>query len=178
MTNRWLHILLVIGFCIGLGASCQKAASPVPTPRPAAPDHPYLDHAQPKLQTVKLWLGAQELVTEGATTMTEISTGMMFRKEMAENEAMIFVFGVPHRAAFYMRNTTLPLSCAYIDSEGVILEIHDMKPLDETAITAVSENVRYVLEVNQGWFERNKVAVGTVVRSEFGSLQQTFFRRN
>lgn len=127
---------------------------------------------------MKLWLGAQELVTEVAATLTEISTGMMFRQEMAENEAMLFVFSTPHRAAFYMRNTTLPLSCAYIDSEGVILEIHEMKPLDETPITASSENVRYVLETKQGWFERNKVAVGTVVRGEFGSLNNMFFRQN
>lgn len=127
---------------------------------------------------MKLWLGAQEMVTEVASTLTEISTGMMFRKEMAENEAMIFVFGAPHRAAFYMRNTSLPLSCAYIDSEGVVLEIHDLKPLDETPITAGSENVRYVLETKQGWFERNKVAVGTVIRSESGALNETFFRRN
>ena len=97
---------------------------------------------------------------------------------LAENEAMTFVFGVPHRAAFYMRNTVLPLSCAYIDTDGVILEIHDMKPLDESAITAASENVRYVLETKQGWFERNKVAVGTVVRTEFGPLTETFFHRN
>ena len=177
MSFRWPQTLLLLGGLLLAGASCQKNDPPPPL-KPAASGQPYLDHAQPKLQTVKLWLGAQELITEVASTRTEISTGMMHRQQMAENEAMIFVFGVPHRAAFYMRNTLLPLSCAYIDTEGVILEIHDMKPLDESSITAASENVRYVLETKQGWFERNKVTVGAVIRTEFDSLAETFLRRN
>ena len=59
---------------------------------------------------------------------------MMFRKEMNENEAMLFVFAQPFHASFYMRNTIIPLSCAYLDTEGEILEIHDLKPMDETPI--------------------------------------------
>ncbi len=126
---------------------------------------------------MKLWLGAQELTSELATAPVEVATGMMFRKTMAENEAMLFVFRFPHQASFYMKNTYLPLSCAYIDSEGKIVEIHDMKPLDESAIEAKSDNVQYVLEVKQGWFERNKIGVGTVIRTERGSLAETFFGR-
>jgi uncharacterized membrane protein (UPF0127 family) len=102
---------------------------------------------------------------------------MMFRKEMNENEAMLFVFAQPYQASFYMRNTLIPLSCAYIDTEGQILEIHDLKPMDETPIEAASANVRYVLETKQGWFERNKIGVGTLVRAETGSLTETFFGR-
>ncbi|MEO8429286.1 MAG: DUF192 domain-containing protein, partial [Verrucomicrobiota bacterium] len=80
-------------------------------------------------------------------------------------------------ASFYMRNTIIPLSCAYIDSEGEILEIRELKPLDETAVEAASENVRYVLETKQGWFDRNKIGVGTLVRAHAGSLAETFFAR-
>jgi uncharacterized membrane protein (UPF0127 family) len=132
---------------------------------------------------MKLWLGSQEIVAELAVSYPQVITGMMFRKEIAESEGMLFVFGLdrrlpgPHRASFYMRNTLIPLTCAYMDSEGVILEIHDMKPLDESPIEAHSDNIRYVLEMKQGWFERNKVAVGSVVRTEIGSLQDTFFKR-
>jgi uncharacterized membrane protein (UPF0127 family) len=103
---------------------------------------------------------------------------MMFRTEMAENEGMLFVFPEPYRVAFWMRNTLLPLSCAYIDPAGVILEIRDMKPLDETSIQAASDKVQYVLETKQGWFERNRVGVGTVVRTERGTLAETYFGRN
>ena len=94
---------------------------------------------------------------------------------MAEDEAMLFVFPKPRRASFYMRNTILPLSCAYIGSDGAILEIHDMKPLDETPIVASTDQVQYVLEVNQGWFKRHGVSVGTVVSTEKGTLRKTFF---
>ena len=90
---------------------------------------------------------------------------------------MLFVFAGPHRASFWMRNTVLPLTCAYIDPDGVILEIHDMKPLDETAIEAASDNVQFVLEMNQGWFARHHVSTGVVVRTERGSLLETYFGR-
>jgi len=92
-------------------------------------------------------------------------------------EGMLFVFSQPHRAQFWMRNTLLPLSCAYIDSEGTILELHDMKPRDETPIPAASDQVQYVLEMNKGWFERHNVTPGMLINTERGSLSQTFFRR-
>jgi uncharacterized membrane protein (UPF0127 family) len=131
--------------------------------------------AQPKLRTIKLWLGPQELTAEQALTEKQIQTGMMFRQEMEESEGMLFVFVGPMRARFWMRNTLIPLSCAYIDPEGTILEIRDMKPLDESPIEAQSDRVQYVLEVKQGWFERNKVGVGMLVRTERGTLRETYF---
>ena len=135
----------------------------------------YSNQAQPKLRVIRLWLGTNELKAEVARSASEIATGMMHRTKMAENEAMLFVFFRPRRAAFYMRNTILPLSCAYIGSDGAILEIHDMKPLDETPIVASTDQVQYVLEVNQGWFKREGVNVGTVVSTEKGPLRKIFF---
>lgn len=135
----------------------------------------YLNQTQPKLRTIVLWLGAKELLAEVAISPTEIATGMMYRTQMAENEAMLFVFSQPRRATFYMRNTFLPLSCAYMDSDGKILEMHDMKPEDETPIVASSDQVQYVLEVNQGWFERHNVSKGTIIISQKGSLGKIFF---
>ena len=132
---------------------------------------------QPKLQTVKLWIGTNELSAEVAHTREQITRGMMWRTNMAEMEGMLFVFSRPHQAQFWMRNTVLPLSCAYIDPEGTILEVHDMKPLDETGIPAKSDQVQYVLEVNQGWFQRHNVAPGMLISSERGSLSKTFFGR-
>ena len=83
MSFRWPQTLLLLGGLLLAGASCQKNDPPPPL-KPAASGQPYLDHAQPKLQTVKLWLGAQELITEVASTRTEISTGMMHRQQMAD----------------------------------------------------------------------------------------------
>lgn len=132
----------------------------------------HLSHALPRLATVKLWLGSQELTAEVARTEIEIRTGMMFRTNIVDGEGMLFVFARPMRAAFYMRNTTVPLSCAYIDPEGAILEIHDLKPLDETPVEARSDNVQFVLEVPQGWFDRNQIKPGAVVRTQYGALNE------
>lgn len=135
----------------------------------------HLDHAQPRLRTIKLWLGSEELITEVAVEPVELQTGMMFRKEMSENEAMLFVFGVPHRASFYMKNTYIPLSIAYIDRDGVIKEIYDLTPLNETPVQSKFNDIQYALEVKQGWFRRHNITMGAVVRTEKGSLYETFF---
>lgn len=127
---------------------------------------------------MKLWLGTNEVVAELAIKQTEVATGMMFRNAMGWNEGMLFIFGVPHQTGFYMKNTTVPLSAAYIDPDGVILEIHDLKPLDVEPVMAASDQILYVLEMNQGWFKTNRVDAGTALRTEVGTLRETFFRGN
>lgn len=130
-----------------------------------------LDRALPKLPTLKLWLGDQELVTEVARRPHEIMTGMMYRTNLAENEAMLFLLPGPQQASFYMRNTTVPLSAAYLDPDGAILEIHDLKPLDEEPVEAATSNILFVLETNQGWFRRHNLGPGVVVRTQYGALR-------
>jgi len=126
---------------------------------------------------VKVWLGTQELNTEVALTLTQISTGMMFRTNLLENEAMLFVFAEPRPREFYMKNCLVPLSAAYMDSEGTILEIVPLMPGVEMPVSSKSEKVQFVLETRQGWFERNKVPVGSVIRTEHGSLRESFAGR-
>ena len=171
---RMLSLVLVIAVCGGCTGGCQKAEPPVDGPA-AGPSLP--SAAQPHLQTMKLWLGAEELETELALTSEQIQTGMMFRTNMAENAGMLFVFSAPHRASFWMKNCPLPLSAAYIDPEGVILEIRELQPHNTNSVVAASEQVQFVLEVNRGWFERHHITTGVVVRTEHGSLKETFFRR-
>lgn len=165
-------------------AGCQEkqAASPESNEpkatQPSAPTQAGADgKPQPKLRTVKLWLGSHELIAEIAHSPKEVQTGMMFRTSIAESEGMLFVFDYPHRASFYMKNTLLPLSCAYIDAEGIIVETHDMFPHVETPIVAGSDKIQYVLEVKQGWFQRNGVGPGTLLRTEKGTLRETFYGR-
>jgi uncharacterized membrane protein (UPF0127 family) len=158
----------------------QRTAGPEPTAAAAPPlEIPKAEegHPQPRLVTLKLWVGTNEVTAEIAHTMPQIMTGMMWRTNMAEMDGMLFVFGQPHRAQFWMRNTLLPLSCAYIDPEGTILETHEMKPRDETPIPAASDQVQFVLEMNKGWFERHGVTPGMLINTERGSLPQTLFRR-
>lgn len=133
--------------------------------------------AQPRLATMKLFVGPEVITAELATNQVQVGTGMMFRKSMAESEGMLFIFGRAHRTAFYMRNTTVPLSAAYIDPEGTILEVVDLHPLVETPVEAKFDNVQFVLEMNQGWFKRHNIAPGAVISTETGTLRKTFFLR-
>ncbi len=167
---RILTLLLGLGLCGGCGGG-NKAASPS-SGDAASPKLPIA--AQPKLQTMKLWLGAEEMTAELALTGLQMQTGMMFRTNLAENAGMLFVFPLPHRASFWMKNCPLPLSAAYIDPEGVILEIHDLQAHNTNSVEAASDRVQFVLETNQGWFGRHHVTPGMVVRTERGTLLETF----
>ena len=133
--------------------------------------------ANPKLQTLNLFIGPHVLKTELALNDQQIRTGMMFRKKIAEGEAMLFVFPFPHRAGFWMKNVGIPLDGAYIDPEGVILQVVDMKPNDTTTLHASSDRVQFVLETRHGWFERNGVKPGVLIRTERGTLRETFFKQ-
>jgi uncharacterized protein len=130
--------------------------------------------AQPRLQTIKLWVGAEEIEAEVALNNQQRQAGMMFRTSMEENEGMLFVFPYPHRTGFWMKNTSVPLSAAYIDPAGVILEIHHLEPHNTDNVPSESENILYVLEVPRGWFDRHNVRTGMVVRTERGALSESF----
>jgi uncharacterized membrane protein (UPF0127 family) len=172
--NRWgtLALALAVAVCGGCTGGCRQAAAPAVGPA-AGPSVPTA--AQPKLQTMKLWLGAEEMAAELALTGEQTQTGMMFRTNLAENAGMLFVFPSPYRASFWMKNCPLPLSAAYIDPDGVILEIRDLQPQNTNSVVVASERVQYVLETNQGWFGRHKVTTGMMVRTERGTLVDTFF---
>ncbi len=164
--------MLALALAVGVVAGCNKPAAAPGGPEAAIPGLP--TQAQPKLQTMKLWLGAEEIMAELALTYEQRLTGMMFRTNMAENEGMLFVFGAPDRVSFWMKNTKVPLSAAYIDAKGVILEIHDLQPMNTNTVVAASARVQYVLETRQGWFQRHNIGPGVIVRTERGKLAETF----
>lgn len=132
---------------------------------------------QPLLPTVKLHVSNLEVTAEICRTPKQIETGMMWRTNLNEMSGMIFVFNDVEPRSFWMKNCPLPLSCAYIDPDGNIAELHDMKPFDESPIPSQSDRVQYVLEMNQGWFQRHDVKPGTLISSELGTLRETFFQR-
>jgi uncharacterized protein len=155
----------------GASGAVTNAASTQPSLEDMLPKQ-----AQPKLPTIKVWVGAEELATEMALTGEQQMTGMMWRTNMPENSAMIFVHPQARQVGYWMKNCYVPLSIAYIDTDGVILEIHDMKPHDTNSVVSASTNVRFALETLQGWFQRHNVNPGAVVRTERGSLAKTFLR--
>ncbi len=169
------NLALLTLLSLACGAGCDKPAPPAPPKRMIVPGMP--TEAQPKLQTIKLWIGTEEVAVELALNHIQVQTGMMFRTNIAENEGMLFVFPMPHRASFWMLNTYVPLSAGYIDADGQLLEIHDLQPRNTNSVTAATDNIQYVLETKQGWFQRHHIGIGTVVRTERGSLHETFTRK-
>ena len=102
-----------------------------------------------------------EVQVEVADDVAEQAKGLMYRKALSEDRGMLFVYPDERELSFWMKNTLIPLSIAYIDSEGRIVDILDMKPLDDKPPHYTSsEPVQYALEVNQGFFEKEGVKVG------------------
>jgi uncharacterized protein len=101
---------------------------------------------------------------EVADDLAEQAKGLMDRTTLGENRGMLFVYPEERELSFWMKNTLIPLSIAFIDSERRIIDIQDMKPLDDEPPSYVSaEPAQYALEVNQGFFEERGVKVGDSV---------------
>lgn len=112
------------------------------------------------LPTVTLRVGTVAVEAEVADEIDERTIGLMGREYLADGKGMLFVFREPQAMNFWMRDTLVPLSIAYINAAGVIREIHELKPLDETAAQSAFRDLVYALEVPQGWFQRNKILPG------------------
>jgi uncharacterized membrane protein (UPF0127 family) len=173
--------LLVSGLLMGAGAGCDSPKPPSPAPAAAVPASPesesrplHLDHAQPRLATVRLWIGAKEIDAEMCLTRTQISTGLMFRPGIKDDETMLFVFPQAQQVAFYMKNVGFEIDAAYIDSAGVIQQIVRLKKMDETPVPSTSDDIQFVLETAPGWFERNGIGVGSLVKATRKTLREQF----
>lgn len=97
---------------------------------------------------------------EIARSPEEQARGLMFRHSMPEDHGMLFPFPEPRQASFWMKNTPLPLSIAYISPDGIILEIYDLHPYHLEPVVSQSPTVAYALEVHRGWFRRHDIAPG------------------
>jgi hypothetical protein len=114
---------------------------------------------QPTLPTARLTAGMHIITAELATTPQSRTIGMMFREKTAPNHGMLFVFEYKAQQCFWMRNTPLPLSIAFIEDDGTILQINDMAPKNDS-LHCSQRPVRFALEMEQGWFARKGLAVG------------------
>ena len=115
--------------------------------------------AQTDLPRIKLSAGMHLLDTQVAATPSQRATGLMFRREMPQGEGMLFVFEASESQCFWMKNTLLPLTAAFVGDDGTIINLEDMKP-QTTDSHCSKQPVRYVLEMNQGWFEKKGIKAG------------------
>ena len=105
-----------------------------------------------------------ELLTdiEVVSKFEERREGLMFRKSISKNYGMFFIWDYKRQQCMWMKNTSLSLSVAYISNRGEILEIYDMVPFSKKSVCS-KNSVKYALEVNKDWFEKNNINVGDVI---------------
>jgi len=117
---------------------------------------------QPTLRTTKLTDGIHVITAEIASTPQSRMIGLMMRERLAPNHGMLFVSEDKSQHCFWMRNTLIPLSIAFIDDDGTVVSIADMAPKSE-ALTCPQRPVRYALEMDQGWFAKRGVTAGNKI---------------
>ncbi len=138
--------LLSSVFCLLLFTACCRTNSPLQT-----------------TGTITLSFRKVQCTAEVARTPEERSKGLMHRKSMPEDSGMLFIYPENRIPAFWMKNTLIPLSIAFIDPGGMIIDIQDMEPETEDHHSPPSR-IGYALEMNKGWFEHNGIKVGDSVR--------------
>ena len=141
---RWLLRALMLASALAF-AACGNGTPP----------------AVPGAQLPVDWLtvGGHRITVELARGPDEQSRGLMFRQSLPPDHGMLFLFPRDDVQAFWMRNTTIPLSIAYADRRGRIVRIADLEPLDEQPVTSIAP-ARYALEMNRGWFAAHQVVAG------------------
>lgn len=111
----------------------------------------------------RILVGKTPLRVEVAVTLEKQERGLMFRQSLPENEGMLFIYKEPQEMSFWMRNTVIPLDIAFVDADGIILNIHQAKPLDDSIHYRSAGAAKYVIETNQGWFSRHGIRPGDKV---------------
>ena len=149
----------VLGLCL----LCLVAASCGPEPKPASQDARSKSEAKDTHPAVRLTIGGRHADVEVVSTEEERQTGLMFRQWLAPDSGMLFVFEDAAPRSFWMKNTWIPLSIAFIDDSGIILNVLEMAANDTTARYQSAGPARFVLEMNAGWFQKHSIKPGDSV---------------
>lgn len=125
--------------------------------------------AKVDFQKKKITLGSRTLVVEIAETPAQHERGLMFRNKLGENDGMLFIFDGEQTRFFWMKNTLIDLSIGYFDAAGSLIDIQEMKAgkgIPESALISYpsSKPAKYALEMNKGWFSKNKIKLGTKLK--------------
>jgi len=118
--------------------------------------------AQQTLPTTTLNAGIHLIHAEVAVTEAQHQQGLMFREKLGANDGMVFVFDAPAQTCMWMKNTLIPLSVAFIDGDGKIVNIEEMQAQTLDAHCA-AKPIRYALEMNSGWFRQRNIKAGTLI---------------
>ena len=130
----------------------------------------------PQIVTDRVWLtiGKVEIDAEVARSKAEQATGLMHRTTLGNQEGMLFVFDKKSKRCFWMKDTSLSLSLAFIDEDGTIVNIQDMEPYS-TKVHCSATSVKFALEVNKGWFQKNGIDAGARFSLPKSLLSDTSF---
>lgn len=118
------------------------------------------DSPQLQLPRVTLSAGMHLINAQVAANPQQRAVGLMFRKDMPVNEGMLFAFEQASEQCFWMKNTLIPLTAAFVADDGTIVNLADMQP-QSLASHCSSKPVRFVLEMNQGWFDKRGLKAGS-----------------
>ncbi len=140
---------------LALAAAALAGAATAPLPAQA---QPAAEQPQ-RLQAITLGAGMHNIHAELALTPEQRQKGLMYRRDLATHEGMLFIFEEPQPQCFWMRNTPTALTIAFVADDGAIVNLADMKPFDESSHCS-TQPVRYVLEMNLGWFARRGIKPG------------------
>jgi uncharacterized membrane protein (UPF0127 family) len=149
--QQLLYLLVLLLALFTCGREDQQETSPQPEQTPPAGS---------STEGVFIQVAGNPVWVRISETPRERERGLMFTESLPPDEGMLFVFEREQILSFWMKNTPLPLSVAFIDGEGRILEIRHMQPLDEEARHTSRQPALYALEMNAGWFEKHGVRVG------------------
>ncbi len=120
---------------------------------------------QPRLPVAELTAGMHVIRAELAVTPAQQATGMMWRTEMQGNEGMLFVNEDDQVRCFWMKNTLIPLTIAYLTADGTIINLADMQPKSEQSHCS-ARPARFALEMRQGWFDKRGIKPGFQLRGK------------
>jgi uncharacterized protein len=115
-----------------------------------------------KFPVIPLNAGIHVIKAEVAAKDVERQQGLMYREKMGPNEGMVFLFEAPAGVCMWMKNTFIPLSVAFIDESGKIINIEEMQP-QTTVSHCARKPARYALEMNLGWFKQKNIKAGSVI---------------
>ncbi len=150
--RKTVALFMLVFFCVCCGAEADE------------------DGAGIGLPTTTITIGSKQLTVEIASTHEQRRVGLMHRKSMPEDHGMLFVFDPPEPVNFWMKNTYIPLSTAFVTDDGVVVKMADMEPLSERHHTP-DVPVQYVIEVNKGWFKKAGLRVGARVDIDLEKIQ-------
>jgi uncharacterized protein len=128
-------------------------------PRPTSPA------LRPSLPAVELRVKDARVLAEVVTKPEDRNLGLMFRRSLAPDSGMLFIFDSDDFQRFWMKNTLIPLSIAFITRDSLVSDILEMAPLDTTTPYRSSKAVRYALEMNSGWFQTHDIRPGDTVHA-------------